>query len=164
MECLLHVLSDSSTSTIPISGVRSNRLCVCVPPFLLMYMYVVCTCMVHCTYFVVTHVRTCIYFCSKPTSSGSAPHLVAANIMAIHDNAGIRISQQVHHSFMYMYMYMYMHRVYTSVTCTCTFSYTHSTCQTHTHERISHAERMHLGLQCTRFASVCHVHVFRMQT
>ena len=35
------------------------------------------------------------YLCSKPTSSGSDPQLVAANIMAIHDNAGIRISQQV---------------------------------------------------------------------
>ena len=38
----------------------------------------------------------------KPTStdSGSAPQSVGANIMAIHDNAGIRISQQVLYEYL----------------------------------------------------------------
>ena len=38
----------------------------------------------------------CVCFCSKPMSlSGTSPLPVAASIMAIHDNAGIKISQQV---------------------------------------------------------------------
>ena len=54
--------------------------------------------------------------CSKPVSSGgSSPQ--SANIMAIHDNAGIRISQQVYIYIMYICIHCRSHssKTYDSV-------------------------------------------------